>query len=320
MTYDYTTGGDADNRLAQPLVDCMLENSSEFVKSSMASAQVLLGLTPSILSILGPSMEEVAVLCVVGRRQFLALLIVAGMPAVFPDRAFKLESPTKILHDHEGRLRNRTWSILTERLIVLLEYCITIGSIANLAHTCYQLGLRTICNFAPMIPYFPMLWTWIGICIHLVGCWAMHLRIREQRGYRLAPKWHFLTGQFLPLTEQTPMRFTVRNESYRSIFLSWVASVMVMVHIIFGTLCWSSLIFIGVRDSVKIIARFMVSAILSRGVLMYELGMLRHMHINEAPSRVTAEFELVRSEGDYDRSVQVGGLFQRPKIAHTIST
>lgn len=312
-------GGGSDNRLAQPLVECLLKNTSEFIKSSMASAQVLLGLTPSILSILGPSAEEIAVLCVIGRRQFLSLLIVGGAPAVFPDRAFKLESPTKILHDHEGRLHNAKWSTMTERVVLVIEYIITIVSIANLAHTCYLLGIRTICNFAPEIPYFPMLWTWIGIGTHLISCWAMHLRVKEKHSYQTISKWQFLKAQFKPLTEQAPMRFKTRNESRRSIALSWLASIMIMIHIIFGTLCWSSLMFIGVKDSVIIITRFMISAIASRGVLMYELGLLRNAHINISRFRGDPEFELVRTESDFDRKEPVGEVLERPERIRTNS-
>lgn len=40
----------------------------------MATAQVLLGVTPTILSILGPSTEELAMLGVVARRPLLAII------------------------------------------------------------------------------------------------------------------------------------------------------------------------------------------------------------------------------------------------------
>lgn len=310
--FNATMGGDVDNRLAEPLVQCLLENTSEFIKSSMASAAVLLGLTPSILSILGPSIDEIGVLCVIGRRPLLSLLIVGGAPAVFPDRAFKLESPAKILNDHEGRLRNAKWSTSTERIVLMLEHIITVAAIANLAHTCYLLGVRTICNFAPQIPYFPMLWTWVGIGTHLINCWGMHLRVKEKYSYRRLSILQYLKAQFIPLTEQYPMEFTVRDESRRSIVFSWMASILIIIHIIFGTLIWSSLIFIGVKDSVFVITRFMISALMARGVLMYELGMLRNLHINSSYPRGKAGFELIQGESSADQKLSSSTVQEQP--------
>lgn len=55
-------------------MQCILDNTGEYVKSVMATAQVLLGVTPTILSILGPSTEELAMLGVVARRPLLAFI------------------------------------------------------------------------------------------------------------------------------------------------------------------------------------------------------------------------------------------------------
>lgn len=46
----------------------------------MVSAQVGLGLMPTILSLIGPSYEELLLLASVGRRPLLALLLYIGSP------------------------------------------------------------------------------------------------------------------------------------------------------------------------------------------------------------------------------------------------
>ena len=64
------------------LLNCILENTSEAVKGNMASATVALGLMPTILTFLGSTTAEVALLS--RRRPLLALLIACGSPAVNP--------------------------------------------------------------------------------------------------------------------------------------------------------------------------------------------------------------------------------------------
>lgn len=51
----------------------------------MASAQVRLSPTPTMLAVLGPSTEETSVLFLVGMRPLLALCLAAGCSAVFPN-------------------------------------------------------------------------------------------------------------------------------------------------------------------------------------------------------------------------------------------
>jgi len=48
-----------------------------------------------------------------------------------------------------------------------------------------------------------------------------------------------------------------------------------MAHIVFGTLTFSSLSFISVRDAVSVAAMYMVSAMFCQAVLMYELSGMR---------------------------------------------
>lgn len=52
------------------LINCILKAMPEIYKSDMASAQVLLGLTPTILASIGPSVYETAPLIASGRSSF----------------------------------------------------------------------------------------------------------------------------------------------------------------------------------------------------------------------------------------------------------
>ena len=62
---------------------------------AMASAQVLLGLTPTLLSTLAPSVGEISMLSSV--RPLLALLLSLGCPAVYSIRALEYDDPVLTL-------------------------------------------------------------------------------------------------------------------------------------------------------------------------------------------------------------------------------
>ena len=53
-------GGDRASALTQPVIQCLLDHTTDYVKSAMLSAQVLLGVTPTILAILSSSYKELA--------------------------------------------------------------------------------------------------------------------------------------------------------------------------------------------------------------------------------------------------------------------
>jgi hypothetical protein len=67
----------------------------------------------------------------------------------------------------------------------------------------------------------------------------------------------------------------VVNESGWYVLLSWATSVGIAFHIIYGTVTFSSVLFISVRDSIGVVCWFMGSVLVCRIVLMYELASLR---------------------------------------------
>lgn len=63
----------------------------------MTSAQVLLGLAPTILALLGTSTEGAAMMAVVGRRPLFSLLLALGSPNVYFGRALDEYKPLAML-------------------------------------------------------------------------------------------------------------------------------------------------------------------------------------------------------------------------------
>lgn len=296
---DRYSGGNWNNQLVEAVVNCILQSSSEFIKSSSASAQVLLGLTPSMLAVLGPSTEETSLLFVVDRRPILALFIAAGSPAVFPMRSFDFKDPVGLLKDREGRLRPPPFSYAWTSITTVLEYLLVLTAIANIAFLSRQLGVQVVCNFAPERTNLVLLWAFLIPVIHLIGGITLKLRARvlnvsdsdsdgnrrnenEKVGWEpkqpsrlttLAQKW--IQIQLTPFEEQGPLCVDLEPETNGYVFLSWFTASLTIVHVIYGTLVFSSMLFISVKDSLAVVGRFMASVVVCRVVLMYELTLLR---------------------------------------------
>jgi hypothetical protein len=272
---DRYTGGGWTNQLAQPVVNCILECVSSFIMSDTGSAQVLLGLTPSMLAVLGPSTEETSLLFVIGRRPFLALCIAAGSPAVFPMRAFEYKDPIGLLKDREGRIRPPPFNLVRAPIVMALEYLVVIAAVANIATLSKELGVQVVCSFAPQLTYLVLLWAFLILIIHASGSIALLLRARVSCGRSSNTVLHWIGIQFTPFEKQRPINVYMIPETYWFTIFSWFTAILTVCHVIYGTLTFSSMLFISVRDSIAVIGRYFLSVMCCRIVLMYELAELR---------------------------------------------
>lgn len=261
------------------VVECILNASPEFVKSKMASAQVLLGLTPTILATLGPSPYETGMLAVVARRPLLALFLAAGSPAVF---AFRSLEYTKAIEDlHERHLDSSSFLLLADKVVTILEYFLAAASIANVGELAYRLGAQVVFTVTPTSEYVAALWAFLGMIIHVLG--ALGLRLRTNVALKtteneIAHQPHILnlvSKQFKPLARHETIRVTILPNSWMFSLVSWLTSTFTAFHIIFGTLIFSSMLFISVNDGIIVIVRLMASVIVCRIILAYELAILQ---------------------------------------------
>ena len=79
-----------------PVLDRLLEyGTSELRKTTIASAQVTLGLIPSLLGCTGNSVPEVSLLA--SQRPLLTLVLTVGAPGMWPSRVTDYTSPLKVL-------------------------------------------------------------------------------------------------------------------------------------------------------------------------------------------------------------------------------
>ena len=282
---DWLAGGSWTDQLAQPVVNCILSATSEFIKSDLGSAQVLLGLTPSILAVMGASTEETALLFAIGRRPLLSLCLAAGSPAVFPMRSFENRKTIALLKARKGRLRPPPLNYTRATVVMAVEYLIVICAVANVATLSRDLGVRVVCSFAPHLTYLVLLWAFLIVVVHGFGFVSLLIRARiscEKVPNTIIGRFKI---QFTPYEKQGRLDLTIGPETYPATLFAWFTALLTVCHTIFGTLVFSSMLFISVRDSIAVIGRYMASVMCSRVVLMYELAILRDAiavgHIND---------------------------------------
>ena len=172
----------------------------------------------------------------------------------------------------------RTWI-----LISALEYIVALGAVANIVTACYQLGIQCICNYATEVTAQPLIWAFIVGLVHIGGTIALSLRYRVIRSpvgetHTVQPNWfrRYLIREITPSLYSTPPPDVDEiEESYLFLLFSWCVSTGAVVHILYGTMVLSSLLFISVQDALALAGRFLASVVCCRAVLAYELAGLR---------------------------------------------
>ncbi|KAF6837125.1 hypothetical protein CPLU01_03237 [Colletotrichum plurivorum] len=275
---DWFTGGGNTNRLAQPVANCILGHTSDYILSNMAAAAVVLGLMPTILAMVGNSVEETSTLCVIGQRPLLSLMLAAGSPAIFPIRSFEYVKPMKLVKPRRYRLRATLASKASRKAVLVIEYLFAVAIIVNTYTLSNQLGVMVVSMLAPQLTYLEFLWSIIGVAIHLSAAFSLWARTRITSGTRLEYIQEILWQQFRPLDHHVWNKAEIKDEdTYLSMALSYFTSLLGTCHVIYGSMLFSSLVFISATDSLTVLARYMGSAMASRIILMHELFWLRHI-------------------------------------------
>lgn len=301
---DVLGGGGIFSALTQPVVTCILENTSEFLKGTMTGAQVLLGVMPTVLALLAASTEEVAMLANVGRRPFLALILSLGSPSVYFSRAFEYQNPPRLMDRRSSQHRPYRPARLYQQLFIsAAQYLVALAAVTNIAFVSYDLGIRAVSGIASDQIALPILWVVFGALIHCFGALTLRLRIAGHRKLKSAmteagkdsegtttsvaawirhlPKrlGELFDTEFRPCVSPQYQVWIVRFQERRTYLVArWWLSTVTISHIVFGTLLYSSLFFIGPEDAVKVMARFVASVTVCRILLMYELAGLREAY------------------------------------------
>lgn len=240
---------EAGAEVCHEVLDCMLEHTSESIKSDMASGLVALGLMPAILTYLGSSTAETVLLS--RRRPLLAFLIASGSPAVNPLPTFVYPNPLEELRARENHLAPRHFSPWQATAVSALEYVLIAAAIANVYTAAYSTGYATTNTISCDTVWYPTLWAVLTLCIHLFGMWCLALRVKTA-GEPAWRKMHWKNGvrrwfkhEATPCITHEKLVLVWKPETYLFVAVSWWTSIMTTAHLLFGTIAFSSLQFLG---------------------------------------------------------------------------
>lgn len=273
--------GAPNSRLSNQVLNCILRNLEEFRKAEMAASSVVLGAMPFMLHALESPTVETALIS--RRRPVLALLLAVGSPAVptMKGTGFSAQVSEYVARSGDplaipGVDWRRMPSIVGP-LLSLGQYMLVSVAVANVLHLAYRLGANAVVVFAPDVIFLPPLWSCLAVLVHLAGVLALRLRVRSQssdetgrsgaRGFAPWSPW-----EIIPLVWQPAERLVWREDTILLLAVTWLLGTVIPMHLIFGTLIFSGLLFFSVIDAVMITARHCGSAIVCRAVVRMELG------------------------------------------------
>lgn len=122
---------------------CILKNLRPDIAARMASAGVLLGLTPGLLAGVGPSVSEISLLSL--KKPIISFLVSLSCPAVFPSRVLQYDDARSVMSTPSldfGLQRYTNQGLAWKRSLILGKYLVLCGSVFNIFYTSWELGTK----------------------------------------------------------------------------------------------------------------------------------------------------------------------------------
>jgi hypothetical protein len=268
--------------------------------SNFQSAQVFLGLVPTLLSLIAPSIGEIALLST--KRKLLTFILAFTNPVIYIPRMLAYTDPLKSLERTEPLAA--VPSILlgldgwTATIASMLQFLLAIAAAANVLEQIVAMGYRSVIIWACSDSWLPLAWGTFPLFIHICSVAGWHMThamqgVREARRRRQQQRnsGGALVGFFreqirlssqgvrLGLVDQARNldkdRFETYAENSGAVALHQVAAFAVFLNLIFGTFVLSSLSFVNTRSAIYIVLRFLASALVCRLLVTWELEGLR---------------------------------------------
>ncbi|KAF2118275.1 hypothetical protein BDV96DRAFT_569584 [Lophiotrema nucula] len=282
-TYEEPKGERTYWKYLHPILICLLDTTDDLNKAEMASAGVLLGLMPTILAYAGSNLTETALLSL--RRPVFACLLAIGSPAVPPLRSFTHEDVPKMLTRRKSgmtvNLATPSWGVKTRALVVGIELVLVLAAIGNVFYASYELGVKTVISWSGDVSYHPLMWSCLTGGVHIWGSMVLRQDVVEIHASRdnIGQKMRvWVKNEFTPCAAQdTPTVLKYRPDTFRFLFVSWWAAIFTLGHYIYGTVIFSSMLFISVPAATKILVRFLSSTLCCRIIVTYELSGMRYV-------------------------------------------
>lgn len=182
---------------------------------------------------------------------------------------------------------------------------VAFAAVANVVEVSYELAFWAVCSYPPETVCVPFLWPSISLALHLVGAAAVALRVDlvtkgrsnsrsdEHEAYRswigrwLSKERHLCASTVGDKNGHSkPLVLRLRDETYSFLFLNWLMSTGAIMHMILGTVVFSSTLFISTGDAVMVAFRYILSTVACCLVVTFELCGLREVTDVEMPMPV----------------------------------
>lgn len=263
--------------VSSALATCIMD--SKYVTSAMLanmqSAGVLLGILPTVLAMLGSNTVEIALISL--RRPLFAACLAAASPAASPVHGSQFYDPIAALKQRAGHVKIPGFGPMVRSIVVTVEWLLVLAALGNVVELGMELGVWTVSSWATKQRYLPLLWTVSVLIVHLAGSASFRLRahMRQPNGHGPIPFYsritYWLMDEFTPCAEQTPTLVVWKQETILFLLMSWCTTTLTVVHIVYGVLMLSSLLFISVEDALSVVGRYLISALICRALLAFEL-------------------------------------------------
>ncbi|KAH0542537.1 hypothetical protein FGG08_003042 [Glutinoglossum americanum] len=270
--------------------DCILSNTPETQKANMAGAGILLGLAPSIIGNLAPTIESMAILAT--ERPLLGFLVSGGTPAVFMARLFSVSDPLEPLSvaPFATYTKKRNTNTRIENVFVnLVEYGLAAASTANVIYTSYSISQRSIVSWSCPNWLWVICWSFTPAFAHILAVLIFRstvriVRPRQQKSHEnggwMDPNLLERFGgilwrrEFMPCSERDLPQYEVRKDRF-SRSARWVSPVISYIQLVAGTAILGSLLYIPFGDALPLVAKYVLSGVASRALVSFELTNLR---------------------------------------------
>lgn len=164
-------------------------------------------------------------------------------------------------------------------LVSMCECLLGFAALTNIIHNIWEFSNRIVFVIGPETEYQPGLWLGLAVVAHFIGTATLMLRvrIRPEKRQKRPSMWERFRNEWVPCASQESSVLEHRRpiESYAFLFWSWFTSVGTVLFIIFGSCMFASSLFISLRDAIGVSVRYLLSVVVARMVLTYELSGLR---------------------------------------------
>lgn len=165
-----------------------------------------------------------------------------------------------------------------------------LAAISNVGELCYEIGVQSVTSITQSVQYLPGIWIFVGVFTHILGAYIFGIirdrpkRVNLRQAFSVLNWWQWARKQFSPARRIDKIELKFLPCSLPEVILSWFTGVIGTVNVVWGSVIFSSLLFISIKDALTIVLRFMGSAIVCRAIARYEICVIRDATTKEEQS------------------------------------